>query len=292
MRIWVLVFISLSLIGCRDPLVLQTDFGTADGAVAAMKGVANKVDPGLKIYDLTHEIPPYNIWEAAYRLEQAAAYWPAGTVFVSVVDPGVGSERRSVVLKTKSGHIFVSPDNGTLSLVAESLKIEELREINPRHRLEGSDSSYTFHGRDVYAFVGANLAAGKLTMKKVGKKLADSVVTIDFQQPEAQNGTIQGNIPVLDLQFGNVWTNIPRRLLEDQGIRKGELIQVDFFYKDSLIARDTTILANTFADVEPGSSLAYFNSLNNLAFAVNLGSYSKSRRISSGPEWKVRLTRL
>ena len=101
-------------------LVFQSDFGSKDGAVAAMKGVAYSISHDLAMFDLTHEIPAYNIWEAAYRLNQAASYWPAGTVFVSVVDPGVGSTRRSVVMKSKSGHFFVTPDNGTLTLVAES----------------------------------------------------------------------------------------------------------------------------------------------------------------------------
>src|SRR3954465_8481403 len=105
-------------------VVFQTDFGLKDGAVSAMKGVAMGVSRDLKLFDLTHEIPPYNIWKAAYRLQQAAQYWPAGTVFVSVVDPGVGSERKSVVLKTKSGHFFVTPDNGTLTLIAQSLGID------------------------------------------------------------------------------------------------------------------------------------------------------------------------
>src|SRR5690348_9810290 len=90
-------------------VVFQTDFGLKDGAVSAMKGVAMSVSPGLKLFDLTHEIPPFNIWEAAYRLQQTAQYWPAGTVFVSVIDPGVGSSRKSVVLKTKTGYFFVTP---------------------------------------------------------------------------------------------------------------------------------------------------------------------------------------
>ena len=94
--------ISLNVVAQNSIVVFQTDFGTKDGAVSAMKGVASAVSPSLKLYDLTHEIPAYNIWEAAYRLDQTIPYWPAGTVFVSVVDPGVGTNRKSVVVKTKS----------------------------------------------------------------------------------------------------------------------------------------------------------------------------------------------
>ncbi|HEY0612495.1 MAG TPA: SAM-dependent chlorinase/fluorinase, partial [Chitinophaga sp.] len=106
-----LVLGSLQLKAQNKIVVFQSDFGLKDGAVSAMKGVANGVSPELKLYDVTHEIPAYNIWEAAYRLEQTVPYWPAGTVFVSVVDPGVGTERKSVVLKTKAGHYIVTPDN-------------------------------------------------------------------------------------------------------------------------------------------------------------------------------------
>src|SRR6201985_1747364 len=102
-------------------VVYQSDFGLKDGAVSEMKGVAMGVSPDLKLYDLTHEIPAYNIWEAAYRLQQTVPYWPEGTVFVSVVDPGVGTSRKSVVLKTNSGQFIVTPDNGTLTLIAETL---------------------------------------------------------------------------------------------------------------------------------------------------------------------------
>lgn len=120
-------------------LVLQTDFGLKDGAVATMKGVAMKVSADLKIFDLTHEIPAYDIWQAAYRLNQTADYWSSGTVFVSGVDPGVGSSRKYIVARTKSGHYFVAPDNGTLTLTAISLGIDEVRIIDEKaNRLPGS----------------------------------------------------------------------------------------------------------------------------------------------------------
>ena len=99
------------------PLVFQSDFGLVDGAVSAMYGVAYSVMPDLKIHDLTHDITPFDIWEASYRLIQTINYWPEGTVFVSVVDPGVGSDRKSVVVKTNSGRYIVTPDNGTMTHV-------------------------------------------------------------------------------------------------------------------------------------------------------------------------------
>src|SRR6202158_1983593 len=150
--LFLVIFFS-SANGQNKIVVFQSDFGLKDGAVSAMKGVAMGVSTDLKLFDLTHEIPAYNIWEAAYRLEQTVSYWPAGTVFVSVVDPGVGTNRKSVVLKTNSGQFIVTPDNGTLTIVAQSLGIAAIREIDEtKNRRPGSEKSYTFHGRDVYAY--------------------------------------------------------------------------------------------------------------------------------------------
>lgn len=112
------------------PLVFQTDFGLVDGAVSAMYGVAYSVNPELKMHDLTHEITPYSVWEASYRLIQTVAYWPNNTVFVSVVDPGVGSDRKSVVVKTTSGKYIVTPDNGTLTHILRLDGVEAAREID------------------------------------------------------------------------------------------------------------------------------------------------------------------
>src|SRR5690606_18518258 len=176
-----------------SPLVFQSDFGTRDSAVASMKGVAVSVSEDLSIYDLTHEIPPYNIWEGSLRLVQAAGYWPKGTVFVSVVDPGVGTDRKSIVMRSKSGHFFVTPDNGTLTFVAEELGVDEVREIDEAvNRLANSEESYTFHGRDVYSYTGARLAAGVIGFKEVGRRLPRRVVSIPYQKPVLEDGLVKG----------------------------------------------------------------------------------------------------
>ena len=273
-------------------LVFQSDFGLKDGAVAAMKGVAVSVAPDLFIYDITHEIPPYNIWEAALRLEQSAVYWPAGTVFVSVVDPGVGSDRRSVVLKTHSGHYFVSPDNGTLTFVAESLGIESVREIDEgSNRLAGSGRSYTFHGRDVYAYTGARLAAGVIDFEQVGKDLGQELYRIPYQPAVYEEGILRGGITILDVQYGNAWTNIGRELLEQMKLEPGGQVRVKIFQQGALVQDTEMPFANTFADVAVGQSLLYLNSLGNVALAVNQGSFAEQFRVGSGPGWIIELER-
>ena len=157
-------------IRAASPLVLLTDFGTSDGAVSAMKGVAYGVSQQLLISDLSHENP--DIFTGAYRLYQTEEFWPKGTVFVCVIDPGVGTARLSVVLKTRNGHYFVGPDNGLFSLVAERDGIEALRQIDENvNRRKGSENSHTFHGRDVYGYTGARLAAGVIGFEQVGPLL-------------------------------------------------------------------------------------------------------------------------
>jgi len=289
------VFIAVAFISCTIPgpaIVFQTDFGLKDGAVAEMKGVALAVEPSLQLFDLTHEIPSYNIWEAAYRLNQAASFWPKGTVFVSVVDPGVGTERKSVVLKTRSGHYFVTPDNGTLTLVAKNLGIEEIREIDESiNRRKGSEQSNTFYGRDVYAYTAARLAANKISFEKVGKKLGDSVIRINYQEAVLNNGIIKGNIPVLDIQFGNVWTNISDSLIYKAGMKYGDSLRIEIFNHDSAVYKTIVPLVKTFGAVPGGNSLAYFNSLMNFSLAINQDNFSNKYNIYSGPDWSVQISK-
>jgi S-adenosylmethionine hydrolase len=229
-------------------VVFQSDFGLKDGAVSAMKGVAMGVSTDLKLFDLTHEIPAYNIWEAAYRLEQTVRYWPAGTVFVSVVDPGVGTNRKSVVLKTKSGHYIVTPDNGTLTLVAGSLGIDEIRQVDEAlNRRKDSQKSYTFHGRDVYAYTAARLAAGVITFEQVGPVLPKQVVSISYQKAALNGSTLKGNIPVLDVQYGNIWTNIPDTLFNQLKPHFGDVLHVVIFNKQKPVYRGDTLTAKPLA---------------------------------------------
>lgn len=269
-------------------VVYQSDFGLKDGAVSAMRGVAFAVDPTLKLENLTHEIPAFDIWQGAYRLSTTAPYWPAGTVFVSVIDPGVGTDRRSVVLETQSGHYFVSPDNGTLTLVAEQLGIAAVREIDEtKNRLPGSEQSYTFHGRDVYSFTAARLASGQIGFADVGAELPPEVEAIAYQKPEFTGTSVAGTIPILDVQFGNVWTNIDRATFEQLGLEKGAAVEVTIAKDGQPLFQGTMPYVSTFGDVPQGEPLLYFNSVDNVALAINWGNFAALNSVSSGPEWSI-----
>jgi S-adenosylmethionine hydrolase len=249
-----------------------------------MKGVAFGVSPELNMFDVTHEIPRFNIWEAAYRLNQVADYWPKGTVFVNVVDPGVGTTRKSVVLKTKSGHFFVSPDNGSLSLVSESLGIDEVREINEKtNRLEGSERSHTFHGRDVYAYTGARLASEVIAFEQVGDLLTPSVMQLDYAKPELINKRIIGSVPILDAHYGNVWTNINVDLFDRLDINIGDEVWVKITNNAHELFFQKVKFVSSFGGVEIGEPAIYINDILNIGIAINQGDMAKEYKIKPGP---------
>ena len=288
----ILLVTAITALAQNGIVVFQTDFGTKDGAVSAMKGVASNVDASLKLYDLTHDIPAYNIWEAAYRLDQTVIYWPVGTVFVSVVDPGVGTTRKSVVVKTKSGHYIVTPDNGTLTLIAQSLGIDSIREIDEvNNRRKNSGASYTFHGRDVYAYTAARLAAKKISFEQVGAIVNSPVVSIAFQKASLQDNQLKGTIAILDIQYGNIWTNIDQaywKKFTALAHSKNE-IQVEIFEGKKLVYTGSMPFENTFGAVGVGKPLAYLNSLMNVSFALNQGSFSEKYHVYAGSNWTLAL---
>jgi GTP-binding protein LepA len=279
--------------GRPNALLFLTDFGLKDGAVSAMKGVAFGVDPDLRMFDVTHDIPAFSVWEGAYRLKQTVEYWPANTVFVCVVDPGVGTERNPIVLKTKTGYYLVGPDNGLFSLVAEDMGIEEVRIIDvEKQRLPGSEKSYTFHGRDIFAYVGARLASGQIKFEDVGPVLEGDIVTIPYQKPTIEGNTVMGNIPVLDIQYGNVWSNIPDELFEMLNPQFGDLFYVEIFEDNNLVFEGEMPFVNSFGDVPEGDTLIYYNSLLNVSVAINMDNFSEVYGIYSGPEWTIKLTKI
>ena len=274
-----------------NPLVFQSDFGLVDGAVSAMYGVAYSVNPELRMHDLTHDITPYSIWEASYRLIQTISYWPDGTVFVSVVDPGVGSDRRSIVVKTKSGKYIVTPDNGTVTHVLRLDGIVEARQIDETvNRLPNSGESYTFYGRDVYAYTGARLASGVISFEQVGPELdVQSLEMLPITEPTLDGTAVCGTIDVLDVRFGSLWTNIPRSLFLQTGAKFGDRLSITIQNDTRTVYRNIILFARSFADVYVGEALAYTNSLDCMAVAINQGSFARAYNIGTGNSWKIRI---
>ena len=232
-------------------LVFQSDFGMADGAVSAMKGVAYSVDPGLVISDITHEITPY----------------------------------KSVIARTAGGQYIVTPNNGTLTHIAAFLGITELRLIEEqRNRLKNSEASYTFYGRDVYAYTGARLAAGLISFEEVGPRLEmDDLVSLDLYGATLKGSSVTGQIDILDVRFGSLWTSIPFETFNALGISFGDYIEVRIFRESSLVYINQITYGRSFADVMVGMPVLYMNSVGHMALAINQGSFARAYNIGTGP---------
>jgi len=274
-------------------LVFQTDFGLDDGAISAMEGVSFCVDKDVNIRHLTHNISQYNIFEASYRLFQAISYWPEGTVFVSVVDPGVGSNRKSIVAKTITNQYIVTPDNGTLTHINEFVGIEEVRQIEEKtNRLKNSELSYTFHGRDVYAYTGARLASDTITFEQVGPLVEKKdIVKLELYGCHKIENGIKGQIDILDVRFGSLWTSIPYEDFKACGFDIGDNILVEIFNKDKKVYSNRINYGKSFADVAINESLIYMNSSYRMAVAINQASFSKAYGIGVGSDWKITMTK-
>ena len=279
----------------RRALVLSSDFGTTERFVASMKGVALSVDPSLQIHDLTHHIEPFNVWQASYMLAGTIDYWPEGTVFVSVVDPGVGTNRKSVVVKTGSGHYVVTPDNGSLTLVADKQGIREIRQIDEAiNRRPGSESSHTFHGRDVYAFTGARLAAAVIRFEEVGPLLEPKIVKLRYQQPKRlDDGGVVGSITHIEMPFGNVVTNIPKSLVDALGLspQDNAAVFVEISQACRPVFQQRIPYAQSFGYVDQGAPLLYSDSLQTIGLAVNSGNFAQQYKVQAGADWTIRLTK-
>lgn len=275
-------------------LVLQSDFGLVDGAVSAMIGVALQEEPTLGVHHLTHDITPYNIFEASYRLFQTIEYWPEGTTFVSVVDPGVGSKRKSVVALTSANQYIVTPDNGTLSYIKKHVGIKAVREISEvANRRANTEHSYTFHGRDVYAYTGAKLASGHISFEEVGPELSvDHIVELPVVETVVEENLVRGAVDILDVRFGSLWTSITREEFYSLSPDYDQRFEVTIYNNDMLVYQNQVTYGKSFADVRIGQPILYINSLYRVGLAINQGSFAKAYNVGVGPQWHIEIKRL
>ena len=256
------------------PLVaLTTDFGTRDAYVAAMKGVLYSRCPGVQVIDLSHEIPPQDVFEGALFLAEAAPYFPDGTIHCVVIDHGVGTARLPIIVYAGKQY-FVCPDNGVLALFARSHPVEEARGITNRDFTRDSISS-TFHGRDIFAPAAAQLAAGT-PIEDAGERLATLTMLDTPRTNRDKHGRLAGVIMHID-RFGNAITNVHRGDLEGQSpveIRAGGLRLGG--------------VSDTYGDVEEGRPLALVGSSDYIEIAVNRGSAHEKLGLVRGQRVELR----
>jgi len=259
----------------RGMISLISDFGEKDGWVGTMKGVILGINPEARIVDISHRVTPGDILEASLILQASFPFFPGGTVHLCVVDPGVGSERRAIVVATPS-YTFVGPDNGLFTPIYQRGDFQALEIIN-RALFYSPQPSQTFHGRDIFAPVAAHLSLG-LALEEVGPQIAD-VVKVDLPSPLVGSKEIRGEVIYVD-RFGNLTTNITKELFERKvranpfELRTGK--------------RVLKALARSYADIAKGKLLAHWGSWGYLELSVNQGSAQKLLSATKGTKLTIR----
>ena len=250
-------------------IVFMTDFGVVDDSVAICRGVMYGIMPDVRIVDLTHQVTPFSIFDGARYLYGATPYFPAGTVFVVVVDPTVGSTRKAIVARSKRGQYFVLPDNGLLTLVEQRDGIESVHEITNPDWMIGTKLSSTFHGRDIVSPVGAHLARGD-DWTKVGPEMAvKDLVRLDWKVAKLDESGLNASVIATDGPFGNLVTNVDGDDFLKLGYQRGQEVPVKVNDKEMKIK-----FVKTFSDVPVNQPLLYIDSRGHLGLAVNQNSFA------------------
>ncbi len=248
-------------------VVFMTDFGVVDDSVALCKGVMYGIAPNLRIIDLTHQVTPFSIRDGARFLFGATPYFPAGTVFVVVIDPTVGSSRKAVVVKSKRGQFFVLPDNGLMTMVEARDGIEAIREITNPDWMVGARISSTFHGRDIFSPVGAHVARGD-DWTQVGPPV-QQLVRLDLKPATVDDKGLTGEVIALDGPFGNIVTNISSDDFLKLGYQRGDTVKV------TVAGHEVEMpFVKTFSDVPKNHPLLYIDSRGRASFALNQSSFA------------------
>jgi len=273
----------------RNFLVMQTDFSLKSAAVSVMHGVSYQVDRDLIVEDISHEVAKWNPYAASTNLAYTLPYWPLGTVFVSVIDPGVGTDRKACVAKTKNGYYIVTPDNGTLTQVAQEYGIEEVRIIDETvNRYPGTEQINIFHGRDLFAYCGAKLASGKITFEEVGPAYdVSEIVTIDTPSAYVCDGVIYGFNKTCNANFGINVSNIPVELLSQINVKLGDMVHLTVSHNGKIHFDEDVLYHRSFGYVAPGEPVCYNAEGMLVGFALNLENFMERYNTQPGPDWQV-----
>ena len=263
-------------------IVFMTDFGTVDDSVAICKGVMYSIAPEVRIVDLTHQVTPFSILDGARFLYGTTPYYAQGTVFVVVVDPGVGSTRKAVVVKSKRGQYFVLPDNGLMTLVQDRDGLESVREITNRDWMIGAALSSTFHGRDIFSPAGAHVARGDDWTKAGPEMAVASLVRLELKAARVDERGASAEVIATDGPFGNLVTNLDAEDFLKLGYQRGQEVPVKIGGKEMKIK-----FVKTFSDVALGQPLLYIDSRGRFAMAVNQGSFAAVYGVKPPEEFSI-----
>ena len=271
-------------------IVLQTDFSLNWPFVATMKGVIKQIDPSLEVYDGVHTIKKFSILDASQQLDYVAAYWPKGTIFVSVVDPGVGTARKASVALLNNGCYVITPDNGTLTHVQKHIGIQEIKEIDASIRYEGTENVSVFHGRDIFAYAAAKLASGQIAFEDLGKTYSvEDIVLLDgrYLQAKVTGKNIEGIVSNVSDPFGSIVFNILTDDFIDVGYKHGDWVHVTLANPDGIYFDEDVLYEKSFGFVEIGKPILYNSSSNYISLGLNQDSFKDHYPVEAGLEYSV-----
>ena len=278
----------------KRAVVLQTDFGEGSVSVSTMKGVCRIVDPSLEVFDSTHSVRQFDVLKASDALFYVIPFWPAGTVFVSVVDPGVGTSRKSCVALLENGSYVVTPDNGTLTYIKDRLGIKQVRQIDETtNRYPTTRDVHIFHGRDVYAYTAARLAGGVIDYEGVGPEYPVSqIVEAPYVKPRKLPDGVYGMIADSSTHFGLVTTNIPFRWLSECGMEYGDNVKIRIEHSGECVLEEIVPIAKSFGFVPEGSDLVYNSETSMIEVATNRRNMVVERNLGDGADWTLRVRKV
>ncbi len=279
----------------KPAILIQTDFSTTWSAVAEMKGVMKIVDPELEIVDLTHDIKKFDPWEASLSLAATEPYWPMGTIIVSVVDPGVGTDRKACAAKLNDGTIVITPDNGTLTHLLHSPGVREVRQIDESvNRYRGGDHSEVFHGRDLFGYCAAKLASGLISFEEVGPQypIVEIVECEEYySRPVLTEGFAEGFVLTGVPHYGSITLNITSEAFAACGFAIGEMVRVLIRHEGKGVFAQSVPYCKAFGDVKKGQPLLYDGSSGWLCLDINQGSFMETYGVETGKDWIVTIRR-
>lgn len=279
----------------QPSIVWQTDFSLTWGAVNTMRGVVKQVDSELECYDITHEIEQFNILAASRELSFVVPFWPKGTIFVSVVDPGVGTKRKGCVAKLKDGNYVITPDNGSLTHLYYEIGIEEVREIDESvNRYKGTEDVSVFHGRDIFAYTAARLASGIISFEEVGVAYPVSEIIVeDYEYVKAivTSTEIKGIIISVSDHFGSIVFNILTKDFNKIGYSHGDIVRVKISHNGKVYFEDDVLYEKSFGYVDLNEPVVFNSSSNYISIGLNQNNFRDTYCIKDGKDWIVELSK-
>ncbi|MDR3739822.1 MAG: SAM-dependent chlorinase/fluorinase [Terracidiphilus sp.] len=278
--VWGVLMALVAAVQAQQPLKVigfMTDFDVKDDAVGICKAVMDGVAPGVRIIDITHQSEPFNIAMGARFLAGSAPYFPGNAVFVVVIDPGVGSTRKAIIAKSGTGQMFVLPDNGLLTLVAERDGIVEAHQITNPAWMIGSGISSTFHGRDIFSPAAAHVARGDDWTQAGPAVDVKSLVHLDLKSATVDATGLHGEVIGTDGPYGNLVLNVPAETFAQLGYKLGDTVPVTLAGKSYSFP-----FVKTFSDVPVGKELFYIDSRGRLSLGINQRNFAETYKSGEG----------